>query len=54
MSTINLAWQAVEKEESQNERGREKRAILLRPIFSRFTRSSQFLFPSPSDASHAG
>ena len=28
-------------------------AILPRPIFSRFTRSS-FPFPSPSDACHAG
>ena len=28
-------------------------AILPRPVFSRFTRSS-FLFPSPSDACHAG
>ena len=43
------AWQAVESKESQNERGREKRGR----IFSRFTRSS-FLFPSPSDACHAG
>ena len=42
------AWQAVDREESQNERGEEKR-----PIFSRLTRSS-FLFPSPSDACHAG
>ena len=31
----------------------EGTAILPRPIFSRFTRSS-FLFPSPSDAYHAG
>ena len=48
-------WKAVEREDSQNEREKEKvpTAILPRPIFARFTRSS-FPILSPSDACHAG
>ena len=50
---IVLACVAGHRKGGESKWARGGEAILPRPIFSRFTRSS-FLFPSPSDACHVG